>query len=60
MSILEAVQVNAFGWKINVEGSIVALIVGCVAVLCYTCDKITTCVCFITQRLNRQAPDPNR
>ena len=58
-NISESVKVGALGWEIDVKGSWVALIVGSVAVLCYSCDKFTTMVCFICNRLNRQAPDPN-
>ena len=51
---------KALGWQIHVEGGWVALIVGCVAVFCYSCDKLSKVVCFISQRLNRPAADPNR
>ena len=56
----ESVQIGALGWRVDIEGSWVALIVGSVAALCYSCDKITTMVCFVCARLNRQAPDPER
>lgn len=58
--ILEAVKIGALGWSIDIQGSWVALVVGSVAALCYSCDKFTTMVCFVCDRLNKPAQNPER